>query len=68
MLKKSPSAFDSLEDYDGRAQEMKVLERWKYFKNNKIYWDLFKNYPKAVRLNKKIFGNILGGYWYGSER
>ena len=68
VLKKTPSGFDSLKDYEGRAQEMKLLERWKYYQKNNVYWDLFKRYPEVVMLSRKIFGDVLGDCGYGSKR
>ena len=53
------SRFDDFE-YDGRAQEMNILERWKHFKDNKAYWDLMREWDECVRLSNEIFGDIPG--------
>lgn len=54
-----PSGFDVKKDFDGRAHEMKVLERWKKFKDNRIYWKFLHRKPEAIELSRKIFGDIL---------
>jgi hypothetical protein len=54
------SSFDGYK-YQGRAQEMNVLERWKYFKDDprfKAFAQTFANH-QAAELAKQIFGNLL---------
>jgi len=53
------SRFDDFE-YDGRAQEMDILGRWKYFKDNKAFWDLMREWEDSVKLSNEIFGEIPG--------
>jgi len=50
------SKFDNF-IYDGRASRMKVLERWKYFKDNPYFWGLFDD--ESIELSNEIFGEIL---------
>jgi hypothetical protein len=57
------SRFDDFE-YDGRAQEMNILERWKYFKDNKAFWDLMREWKYSVWLSNEIFGEIPGTMEY----
>lgn len=47
------SSFDKVK-YDGNAQEMDVLDRWKEFENDKQYRRIFTS--KICRLSEKIFG------------
>lgn len=51
-------SFDNL-DFEGRANEMKVLERWRYFANDKVFQDLFRD-PELLGLSEEIFGVIPG--------
>jgi len=51
------SRFDDFE-YDGKAREMKVLERWKHFKDNKVFWKVISKMKDEVDLSNKIFGKI----------
>lgn len=51
-------SFDGLE-YDGRAQEMKLTERWKYFYQENYFTEIFAN-RELVELSDRIFGNVLG--------
>jgi len=50
------SSFDCF-DYDYKAKEMKVLERWKYYNNNNFYNSLFDD-NKLIELSDKIFGVV----------
>lgn len=47
------SSFDGLR-YDGRAGQMKVLERWRYFASIPEFWGLFDR--QTLRLSRQIFG------------
>lgn len=50
------SSFD-LKKYKGKAQEMKVLERWKKMKNNEKYRHiLLEKHPELQEIALKIFG------------
>jgi len=51
------SSFDDL-NYDGKAQKMKVLDRWKVFEKNSIYNEIFEQNEEAVNLSLKIFGDV----------
>lgn len=51
------SSFDGME-YDGRAAEMNVLARWRYYKNDPEYRKQFDR--EIVEMAKKIFGPIPG--------
>jgi hypothetical protein len=53
------SRFDDFE-YDGKAQEMNILERWKHFKDNEAFWDLMREWEDSVSLSNEIFGEIPG--------
>jgi hypothetical protein len=53
------SRFDDFE-YDGRAQEMNILERWKHFKDNNAFWDLMREWEDSVKLSNEVFGEISG--------
>lgn len=48
------SSFDEML-YDGKAQEMKVLHRWEYYKNDDDYINLF-NDEELLELTRNIFG------------
>jgi hypothetical protein len=52
------SNFDHIQ-YEGRAQEMPVLDRWEFFVSNPIYWKLIESNSEAEELNKEIFGNTI---------
>lgn len=54
----SGGSFDGL-TYDGKAQQMRVLERWKQYVNNQDYFQSFKN-EEVFELSKRIFGEIEG--------
>jgi len=51
------SSFNGL-NYDGRAQQMKVLDRWKVFEENSIYNGIFEQNEEAVRMSLEIFGDV----------
>ncbi len=48
------SSFDQL-TWSDNAQNMKVLERWKIFQQNRTYRDLLKN-EELLTLSKQIYG------------
>jgi len=48
------SSFDQLELSGGRTNEMRVLDRWRYFQNDPIYWKYFR--PNMLRYTRQIFG------------
>ncbi len=48
------SSFDGL-SYNGMAQEMDVLNRWKYYESNYVFIKLTSN-KELMTLNKKVFG------------
>jgi hypothetical protein len=50
--------FDGIE-LDGRAEEMKITERWKFYAADPFYRSLF-NDSELVGLSEKIFGKIPG--------
>ncbi len=49
------SSFDGL-NYQNNPWEMDVLNRWKYFQNNRIFEDIFKFFPEIMEYNNIIFG------------
>lgn len=51
-------SFDNLE-FEGRAHEMKVLERWRYYADDRDFRQLF-NDRELLELSEKIFGVIPG--------
>jgi hypothetical protein len=51
-------------DYNGRAQEMKILERWKHYKNNELFWSIMRDWEKEVEMSNEIFGEIPGTMKY----
>lgn len=51
-------SFDNL-NLEGRANEMKVLERWRYFGQDKVFKDLFRD-TELLSLSEEIFGVIPG--------
>jgi hypothetical protein len=51
-------SFDGLQ-YDGRAEDMKVLERWKQFRDDPVYRSLFED-SELVALSQAIFGDLPG--------
>lgn len=52
------SSFDD-SAFDGKAQDMKVLDRWKQARDNDRYRKLFKD-DEMTKLSEKIFGPIEG--------
>ncbi len=52
------SSFDSI-DYNRKASEMKVLERWKHYKDDKDFQLIFKD-QELMELSGRIFGQIPG--------
>ena len=46
------SSFDGRQ-FDGKAQEMKVLERWKEYKDDDKYWEYIDD--EMVELSKQYF-------------
>jgi hypothetical protein len=59
MSKYGPgSSFDKFK-YKGQAYKMKVLERWKVFKEYPFYRSIFED-KELVELSNKIFGKIPG--------
>jgi len=54
-----PGSFDGF-DYDGNTKDMKVLERWKLFKDNSIYQSFVDRGEEAIELSNRIFGKIEG--------
>ena len=59
MSKYGPgSSFDKFK-YKGQAHKMKVLERWKVFKDYPFYRSIFED-KELVGLSDKIFGKIPG--------
>jgi hypothetical protein len=53
------SKFDDFE-YNGKAQEMDILGRWKNFRDNEVFWDLMREWKEAVDLSNEVFGEIPG--------
>ena len=51
------SSFD-LKRFNGKGSEMKVLERWKYYRNDRRYLKLLKN-KELTDLSNQIFGKII---------
>lgn len=51
-------SFNNLE-FEGRAGEMKVLERWKFFAEDPTYRTMFED-PELIELSERIFGPIPG--------
>jgi hypothetical protein len=50
------SHFDTLKDYGNKANTMKVLERWKFYKDNALYWHVIDSLgSEYIELNHKIF-------------
>lgn len=52
------SSFDGL-NYDGRAEQMKVLERWRKYEDDPSYQDIFRD-PQLLEHSQKLFGEIPG--------
>jgi len=51
-------SFDNL-NFEGRAHEMKVLERWRHFAGDPVFRQLFKD-RELLELSEDIFGVISG--------
>ncbi len=51
------SSFD-LKKFNGKGSEMKVLERWKYYRNDSRFLKLLKN-KELTELSTQIFGKII---------
>ncbi|MEL4896323.1 hypothetical protein [Crocosphaera sp. Alani8] len=51
------SSFDGL-NLDHKAQEMKVLERWKEFQDN-VFWQTIFQDAELVELSNEIFGEVI---------
>lgn len=51
------SSFDST-GYDSKASEMKVLDRWKHYKDDKDFKTLF-NDSELMDLSRAIFGDVI---------
>lgn len=45
--------------YNGKATELDVLNRWKLFKDNNIYWDIVNSDKEIIQLSNDIFGEII---------
>jgi hypothetical protein len=52
------SSFDGKE-FDGKAKEMDIQNRWKYFLEDKTYRTML-NHPKLWEYSERIFGHIPG--------
>jgi len=58
---KKGSSFDTMK-YNGTAQKMPVLDRWKEYENNTVeFTDVLKMDEKLRKLSKKIFGPFPAG-------
>jgi len=51
------SSFDGTM-YNGKAQKMKVLERWKHYQNDSKYRKIFED-KELVEMSERIFGKIV---------
>ena len=49
------SIFDNFK-YEHNPEEMDILNRWKYFENNKIFKSIFKCFLEQVGYNSRVFG------------
>jgi len=47
---------------DGQAKDLDVLNRWKAFEDNSLYWNIIDNNPEAVELSNRIFGRTVDEY------
>jgi hypothetical protein len=52
------SSFDSL-NKNNSAEEMEVLERWKHYKDNEFFSEIFKD-KELIELSEQIFGKLEG--------
>lgn len=48
------SSFDHLTKSGGQAHTMKILERWKHFRDDPTFWKYFR--PKMLTYSRDIFG------------
>ena len=53
------SSFDDL-TYNGKAQEMDVLQRWSSLKDDDEFCDLFRGRDDILYLSEQIFGEMAG--------
>lgn len=53
------SSFDDLA-YNGKAQEMDVLQRWSSLKDDGEFCDLFRGRNDILQLSEQIFGEMAG--------
>ena len=51
------SSFDGLE-FNGKADEMKVLERWKEYENDEGFMKVLDDYSDIVRMSDQVCGGI----------
>ena len=51
------SSFDG-HNAGSNANEMDVLNRWKYFENNKLFNRIFEFYPSLDQINRTTFGKV----------
>lgn len=56
----SPSSFDAKQYRHGKAQEMKVLDRWRIVKDDANYREYLDGFPRARELSYEIFGKEIG--------
>jgi len=56
----SKSSFDGKKYRRGGALEMKILERWKTFKDNVVYHEILDICPEVKNLSYEIFGREIG--------
>ena len=48
------SSFDGL-SFDGKAQNMGVLTRWKHYQHNTKYLAILKRHPKLTEISQQLF-------------
>jgi len=48
------SSFDYLDKSGGQAHLMEVLDRWRHFEDDTVYWEHFR--PEMLRYSQEIFG------------
>jgi hypothetical protein len=51
------SSFDKMK-FNGKANQMKVLERWKHYARNELFLEMLED-KELMKLSNKIFGNII---------
>jgi len=49
------SSFDKYK-YAADASQMKLFDRWKFFKDNRLMQNIYAHYPDIVKLSDKLFG------------